>query len=84
MQMQGTISQWGNSKAIRLPKSYLDLLGLKENDKIEISLVENAIMIKPLSPKPKSLNELFQNYTGHYKCTEYDFGEDMGREKVWY
>jgi len=80
MQMQGTISQWGNGKAVRIPKKYLDFLGLEENDAVEISLSENTIMIKPTEHKPKSLKELFQGYEGDYKCTEWDTGVPVGRE----
>jgi antitoxin MazE len=32
------VSKWGNSLAVRLPKSVVDALGLKEGDEIEISI----------------------------------------------
>ena len=83
MQIQGTIKQWGNGKAVRLPKKYLDILGWQENDEIEMSLEGNGISIKLLSPKANSLDELFKGYKGNYKSTEIDFGEDVGREKEW-
>ena len=76
--VEGIISPWGNEKAIRIPKNLLDLVGLKDNDKVEISVVDNAIIIKPVKPKPKSLVELFEGYAGDYKCTEWDIGESGG------
>ena len=78
--IEGTISTWGNGRAVRIPKALLDILGLKNNDKVEIAIVDNAITIKPTKPKPKSLVELFQDYTGDYKCTEWEIGEPVGRE----
>ncbi|MCL2386017.1 MAG: hypothetical protein FWC89_00565 [Defluviitaleaceae bacterium] len=30
-----------------------------------------------------SLSELFDGYVGELKCDEYDFGDDVGREKIW-
>ena len=45
---------------------------------VEIS--DNVITIKPAKPKPESLIEVFQGYTGDYKCTEWDIGEPIGRE----
>ncbi|MGB9390489.1 MAG: AbrB/MazE/SpoVT family DNA-binding domain-containing protein, partial [Xanthobacteraceae bacterium] len=30
------VAKWGNSLAIRLPRSVVDILGLKEGDSIEI------------------------------------------------
>ena len=32
---------------------------------------------------PNSLDTLFENYVGEYKCSEFDFGEEVGAEKVW-
>ena len=80
MTVEGTISTWGNGRAVRIPKALLDLIGLKDNDTVEISVVDNAITIKPTKPKPKSLAELFQGYTGDYKCTEWFADEPVGRE----
>lgn len=34
------VSKWGNSLAVRLPASVVDLLGLKEGDEIEIHVAD--------------------------------------------
>lgn len=36
--MDAEVKRWGNSYAIRLPKSEADRLGLKEGDRVEVDL----------------------------------------------
>lgn len=31
--MQATIQKWGNSQGIRIPKAFLEALGIRENDR---------------------------------------------------
>ena len=83
--MTTTIQKWGNSQGVRLPKAILDKLLLQENDKVEVITSDDSIVIKKVTRKrraKKSLEERFENYTGNYQCTEYDWGEPMGKE-VW-
>jgi len=35
------VGRWGNSLAVRLPKTLVERLGLKEGDQIELRAVEN-------------------------------------------
>ena len=80
-----TIQRWGNSQAVRLPKVILESLLLKENDSVEITTENDSIIIKKTTRKrraKKSLDERFENYTGDYQCTEYDWGGPVGKE-VW-
>lgn len=34
--MQATIPKWGNSQAIMIPKTFLEALGMMENDIVEL------------------------------------------------
>ena len=83
--MTTTIQKWGNSQGVRLPKPILDELRLQENDKVEIVAGNDSIIIKKTTRKrraERSLEERFSNYSGDYKCAEYDWGEPVGKE-VW-
>jgi len=83
--MTTTIQKWGNSQAVRLPKSLLESLHLQENDKVEIITSNDSIVIKKATRRRranKSLEERFSNYTGPHSCTEYDWGEPVENE-VW-
>ena len=43
--MRATISRWGNSLALRLPKAALDAAGLREGDSVTISDEDGALRI---------------------------------------
>ena len=83
--MTTTVQRWGNSQAVRIPKTILEALLMKENDKVEITTDNDAIIIRKTTRKRranKSLNERFSKYKGNYTCTEFDWGEPVGNE-VW-
>lgn len=77
--MTGTIQKWGNSQALRIPKSILDALGLKENDTIELFTEADSIIIRK-SHKHKTFAERMEGYTGDYVFSEMDSGDPVGRE----
>ncbi|MCL2138551.1 MAG: AbrB/MazE/SpoVT family DNA-binding domain-containing protein [Treponema sp.] len=83
--MLTTIQKWGNSQGVRLPKTILDALFLQENDQVEILGENDSIIIKKVSRKRRaknSLEKLFADYTGDYKCEEWNTGKPVGKE-VW-
>ena len=59
---QATISKWGNSQGIRLPKNILEKLHLKENDKVEISVKGEEIIIQ----KTRKYNNLQERLEAFY------------------
>jgi antitoxin MazE len=44
--MKNTVQKWGNSLAVRVPKSFAAELGWSENMPVAISLDEEALVIK--------------------------------------
>jgi antitoxin MazE len=58
------VSKWGNSLAIRLPASVVEVLGLKEGDDIEIQVAgERAFEIKK-TPEARELLARLRKYRG--------------------
>ena len=83
--MTTTVQKWGNSQAIRIPKSILEALFLEENDTVELIAIDNRLVITKKNGIRRakiSLEDRFLNYDGNYTCTEYDWGEPVGKE-VW-
>ena len=79
------VQKWGNSQGIRLPKKILKDLGININDKIEISLNGEEIILKKIK-KYTSLDDLFKDYRGDYRkdFDEFEFfGEAQGCEFKW-
>ena len=81
--MQATIQKWGNSQGIRIPKAFLEALGMMENDLVELSRVGDNIVIKKVEKERElTLEDIFKNYDGKYETEEFDWGAPVGKE-VW-
>ncbi|MCM1495737.1 MAG: AbrB/MazE/SpoVT family DNA-binding domain-containing protein [Bacteroides sp.] len=81
--MQATIQKWGNSQGIRIPKAFLEALGMAENDLVELKRVEDNIVItKVKDEKEITLDDIFKDYDGENTVEEFDWGAPVGKE-VW-
>ena len=81
--MQATIQKWGNSQGIRIPKAFLEALGMMENDIVELSRVDDNIVIKKAEKKTElTLDDIFKDYDGEGVTEEFDWGTPVGKE-VW-
>jgi len=77
--MYTTIQKWGNSNAIRIPKTILEMTELSENDKVELRVQGGNITIIPVK-KHISLAERIAEYEEEYICEEWDVGAPKGKE----
>lgn len=80
--MQSRVQKWGNSLAVRIPKSFAAEIGLSDNTPVELSLVEGRLVVSPILPKAYSLEELLAGITSENMHREQDFGEPEGNE-LW-
>ncbi|MEC4983620.1 MAG: AbrB/MazE/SpoVT family DNA-binding domain-containing protein [Oscillatoria sp. PMC 1068.18] len=76
-----TVSRWGNSLAIRIPKNIADKINLKEGTAISIAVTDNNIVITPKKTK-YTLEELLAGANSNDFEGEYNWGEPVG-EEVW-
>jgi antitoxin MazE len=58
------VAKWGNSLAIRLPHSVVELLGLKEGDSIEVQVVGRRSFEVSKAATPKELLARLHKYRG--------------------
>jgi len=49
------VAKWGNSLAVRLPRSVVDALGLKEGDNIEIHVAGRRAFEIERAPAPRAV-----------------------------
>ena len=82
--MTTTLSKWGNSQAVRLPKIIIENLDISENDEFDIIATDDSIILKKAKPKikRKSISERFADFKGEYEKIDIDFGNPQGGE-VW-
>ena len=80
MTVNAVITKWGNSQWIRLSRDVLSTANLKIGDGIEIIANENEIVIKKIIKRRPTIEELFADYDGSYKCEEISIGSAVGKE----
>ena len=88
--MYATIQKWGNSNGLRLPKTMLEAIGMKENDRVELIQSEDSITIKKAATaRHKTLEERLMAFygkpieqIGRMENEEVDWGTAEGSE-VW-
>ncbi|MCM1179690.1 MAG: hypothetical protein NC347_05510 [Clostridium sp.] len=85
-QMEKIISLIRDSPAMKFcidPQAFLEALGMMENDLVELSRVDDNIVItKVKKDKDITLEDIFRNYDGEYVTEEFDWGSPVGKE-VW-
>jgi len=84
MQEVAVVSQWGNSKGIRMPVDILRKAEVDLNDKLFFEVDENKRIILTQVPTPKkgTLEHLFKDYVdGAFQVELIDLGESVGNEK---
>lgn len=80
--MQSRVQKWGNSLALRIPKSFATQIGLTDETPVEISLIEGKLVIAPLSLPRYSLEDLLADITTENLHHEQNTGVAEGNE-VW-
>ena len=61
--MKTSIQKWGNSLAVRIPKSFAEELGFADNSPAEMSLDEGALVVKPDRDRAWDLDTLLVGVT---------------------
>jgi len=72
---------WGNSQAVRIPRTILDQCKLREGEELEIRVEDGRIWLEPLNRQP-TLEALVEKVTSRNRHREQDWGKPMGNE-VW-
>ena len=78
--MKTTAQKWGNSLAIRVPKSVALQVGLKEQDDLEIEVQDGNVVLKPHVRRVYRLEDLVKQITAKNVHGETDTGTPVGRE----
>lgn len=79
--MKVQVQKWGNSLALRIPKSFAVETHIEEGSTVEMTLGKNGIIMKP-TKQEITLESLLADVTDENLHSEIDFGKPEGRE-VW-
>jgi len=80
--MTATIKKWGNSLAVRLPKTLARENQLREGAQVELVRTGAGLLLKPAPRKRYRLSELVARITPKNRHAETDWGRSEGREIV--
>ena len=79
--VRAQLVKWGNSQAVRIPKTVLEKVRMREGDEVEIRVESGRITLEPLSAA-LTLESLVEAITPANQHKEQDWGKPVGRE-VW-
>jgi len=78
-----SISKWGNSQGLRIPKETIKALGLNIGDKVKIFIENNRVIIEPIKKKKVyNIDELISKIPDNHVKESETFSTPMGKE-IW-
>lgn len=80
--MKVQVQKWGNSLALRIPKSFALETSIKNGSTVDVAVESGRIVVKPIVEEELSLNDLLNQITADNLHTEINFGKPEGRE-IW-
>ena len=78
--MKTRVQKWGNSLALRIPKSFATEVGLQRETSVEISLADGKLVITPVAKPKLNLKQLLAKVTKENLHHEVDTGPTIGKE----
>jgi antitoxin MazE len=80
--VKARIQKWGNSLALRIPKSFAAHSNIEQGSVVDLSLDNGRMIVEPAKELEYSLEELLAGVTKRNLHSEIDFGHPVGKE-VW-
>lgn len=80
--MQAIIKKWGNSPALRISSSIMELAHLTVDQAVNINVLKGKIIIEPITPKRTRLDDLLAGITPENIHKEEHFGPRRGKESL--
>ncbi len=80
--MQTRVQKWGNSLAVRIPKSFANHSQLSQDSLVEMSVEDGVITFTPIAKPELTLDDLLDQITDDTLHDEVDFGAPVGKEAL--
>lgn len=78
--MKVRIQKWGNSLAVRIPRSFALERQLVHNSEVDIALTDDGILLMPIRASDESLEEMLARITPENLHDEIGTGSPVGVE----
>lgn len=77
--MTTRVARWGNSLALRIPKSVAAEFNVRDGDAVHVSVQDGAIVVRPAATR-YTIEELVAGITPKKRHRETDWGLAAGNE----
>ena len=79
--MKAKIQKWGNSLAVRIPKSFAVQTKIEQDTTVDLNIIDGKIVVEPEKKKPRfTLEELLSEISEENVHSETDWGAPVGKE----
>ena len=78
--MKVQVQKWGNSLALRIPKSCAVQSQIEQGTLVDVSVVKGKLVIAPIAERKYTLEELLEGVTKRNIHGEIDSGPSVGKE----
>ncbi len=78
--MRTRVQRWGNSLAVRIPKSFAVELHLDHDSEVDLALINGQLAVVPVAIPSFTLDELLNGITESNLHQEIDTGAAVGQE----
>lgn len=76
------VQKWGNSLAIRIPKTMASDTKIQNDSVVELALIKGRIVATPIVEREYTLEQLLSGITTQNLHSENDTGKALGKE-IW-
>ncbi len=80
--MRAKIRKWGNSIALRIPKTLAEDAKLRQDSVVSLSLDKGSLIVTPVSEPVYDLDKLLSGISDINLHSETDTGDKRGKE-IW-
>jgi len=77
--MRARIQKWGNSLALRIPRSFAIETDLAQDSLVDLSLQDGKLVVSPVMPT-YTLKQLLEGVTDENLHAEQEMGPAVGKE----
>jgi antitoxin MazE len=78
--MQTKVQKWGNSLALRIPRSFAAEAQVEEGSTVDVSVENGSLRVRPVRARRYALRELLKGVSQRNLHSEVETGEAVGRE----
>ena len=78
--MRTRVQKWGNSLALRIPKSFATEVGLQRESSVEVSLADGKLVVTRVAEPKPTLKQLLAKVTKENLHHEIETGSAVGNE----